>query len=139
MKTENNKIVSAAIIIMFFGSLCSIQAQTETGKDQTYQLTIEIDKKGNPSLTSFHDPNGHKLKAEIQSAISIVNLGLQTATIVEGTLRVTSFASAGGLGSTRNGDGQGILEIDKITDQNGHEQKCVAACAAGHKIDFKIH
>jgi len=83
---------------------------------ETFRVTFKIDKKQNVQLVRFATTGGDKLKATLLKWGDIPNKRLQPGTVIVGEFRFSSFASEGGLGTTRiwTGQGTGNLIVAKV-------------------------
>jgi len=88
---------------------------------ESFKVKLKVEKS-NVRVLSFVDSKGRKRRAEgfYESGDVIPFKALKAGSIVEGVFRFDSFASEGGLGTTRvaKGQGKGYLKILKI-DFNG--------------------
>ncbi len=77
--------------------------------------------------------------AQITSPGDIPLFKLEAGSKIEGNFRFSSFASAGGLGSTRTykGNGDGILRILKISDAKGQKMKAERSSVQNIEIILK--
>ena len=113
-------LLLAALLVM-----TSLSAQSSSKNHpitkESFKVKLKVEKS-NVRVLSFVDSKGRKRRAEgfYESGDVIPFKALKAGTIVEGVFRFDSFASAGGLGSTRvaKGQGKGYLKVLKI-DFNG--------------------
>lgn len=104
----------------------------------SYKMVFEVQKNKSLKILSFKSTKGKKYRAQITSPGDIPLFKLEPGSKVEGTYRFSSFASAGGLGSTRayKGNGDGVLRILKISDAKG--QKLKAERSSAQKLGIKL-
>ncbi len=90
------------------------KAHPITKKSFTIQLNVQ--KNGTLKVVSFVSFEGEKRSAKIVHAGELAKKELKPGTVIEGTFRFNSFASEGGLGTTRiaKGKGKGYLKISNI-------------------------
>jgi hypothetical protein len=99
---------------------CTIYAQS-TGKKhpitrETFRVTLKIDDNQDVQLVRFATKKGEKQKAIMLSWGDVPNKRFQPGTVIIGEFRFSTFASDGGLGTTRvwTGKGKGNLTVSKV-------------------------
>ena len=99
--------------------LCSftLSAQKSAAKDhpitqESFIMKLKVQKNGTIQVLSFISSKRKKRSAKITNPGELAKLNLKAGTTIEGTYRFSTFASAGGLGSTRVVKGKGMGELN---------------------------
>lgn len=110
-------VLLAALLVMSNLSAQSKEKNHPITKE-TFKVKLKIEKNKRVSVLSFVDSKGRNRKAEgfYESGDVIPLFQSKPGTIITGTFQFDSFASAGGLGTTRvvKGEGKGYLKITNI-------------------------
>lgn len=101
--------------------MCSLTLSAQSTKDshpiteESFELKIELTQKKSLKVVEFISAKGKKLTAQITSPGDVPLKTIAVGTIIVGEFRFNSFASDGGLGTTRayKGKGVGVLKITK--------------------------
>ena len=85
---------------------------------ETFKVKLKVSEKQTLQVLRFVSSKGKKRKAEITSPGDLPVKTLKPGTIIEGIFRFTTFATEGGLGTTRiyKGKGKGALQILIVDD-----------------------
>jgi len=113
------KTIAFVLSLVLLSNL-SLSAQTD-GKThpitkESFKVKIKVQKKQSFDIISFVSSKGEKRSAKIIDPGELTELKLTPGTVIEGIFRFDTFASDGGLGTTRvaKGRGKGDLRVSNI-------------------------
>jgi len=119
-----NLILTLSIVCLTYSMVSAQSNRTQHPTTQkTYKMVFQVQKNQSLRLVSFADTKKGPVQAYFTSPGDVPGLKLPPGARVEGYFKFSSFASAGGLGSTRvySGNGKGTLKILKMVDHKGNK------------------
>ncbi len=78
---------------------------------ESFKVKLKVQKNRTIEVISFVSSKGQKISAKLTNPGGLSRYKLQPGCIVEGSFKFTTFASEGGLGTTRKFKGIGIGEM----------------------------
>lgn len=108
------KTISLMIGLVLISSFSLFSQSAEKGlpiTQKSFKVKLKVEKNRTFSFISFISSKGQKRKAKVTDPGKLSSLKLKPGTILEGTYQFSTFASEGGLGTTRivRGEGKGSL------------------------------
>jgi hypothetical protein len=110
----------AILFSLFLMSSFTLSAQSKSQAHpitkETFKVKLKVEKNRSFSILAFVSSKGTKRKAKVTKPGELTRLKLKPGTIIEGTFQFSTFASDGGLGTTRivKGEGKGDLKVSNI-------------------------
>ena len=135
LKKFSSLLVFMAITLLGMG-----QSSPKEIKKETFQVKIEVLRTGSLKLSSMVNSKRKRIRAELYDTYHLSSLKLDKGSIILGQFRFESFASAGGLGTTRvmSGKGKGTLRFSKVTNAKGIKIACPPLCKKSAKVGVHI-
>jgi len=109
-------LLSLTIMLFSFTICAQSSGQKHPITRETFRVTLKVDKNQDVQLVRFTSSKGEKRTATLLKWGDIPNKRLQPGTVIVGEFRFSTFASDGGLGTTRvwTGEGTGNLKVSKV-------------------------
>lgn len=119
------------ILILAFGCTLSLTAQKEREMTKSkFTLELTYTRHKTFKVLSFTSAEGRSYKCELTETAALSELRLPAGAVLTGTFQFETFASEGGLGTTRvaHGKGKGKFNITGAVDAKGIKLGCPPLC-----------
>ncbi|MEL7122515.1 MAG: hypothetical protein AAFO07_23925 [Bacteroidota bacterium] len=123
-----------ACLLLFFACSFSAIGQSSTAEKaiskESFYLEIVVVNKTTFKITKLQNSKKKKVEGRFSNTSNLSRLNLAAGSVIEGIFRFDSFASEGGLGTTRvySGKGKGTLNISKAVNGQGKKISCPPLC-----------